>query len=103
VIVSSPEGFPSLCERHGEDDPTLSWQGCEDRSVALLVCLPRFALRRLGQEATQLVELAVRILELPVDRSQAFDEHEYERSRPRSFRGQRSPVAFSEPPTRLRP
>jgi hypothetical protein len=43
VIVSSLEGFPSLCEQRGEDDPTVSWQGCEDRSVALLVYLPRFA------------------------------------------------------------
>jgi hypothetical protein len=32
VIVSSPEGFPSLCEQRGEDDPTVSSQGCEDRS-----------------------------------------------------------------------
>ena len=75
VIVSSLEGFPSLCEQRGEDDPTVSWQGCEDRSVALLVCLSRFALRRLGQEATQPVELAVRILELAVDHSQTFGEH----------------------------
>jgi hypothetical protein len=74
VIVSSLEGFPSLCEQRGEDDPTVSWQGCEDRSVALLVCLPRFTLRRLGQEAAQPIKLAVRIFELPVDHSQAFDE-----------------------------
>jgi hypothetical protein len=46
-MVSSLEGFPSLCEQRGEDDPTVSWEGCEDRSVALLVCLPRFTLRRL--------------------------------------------------------
>jgi hypothetical protein len=42
VIVASLEGFPSLCEQRGEDDPTVSWQGCEDRSVALLVYLTRF-------------------------------------------------------------
>jgi hypothetical protein len=75
VIVSSLEGFPSLCEQRGEDDPAVSWQGCEDRSVALLVCLPRFALRRLGQEAAQPIKLAVRILELAIDHSQTFDEH----------------------------
>jgi hypothetical protein len=75
VIVSSLEGFPSLCEQRGEDDPTVSWQGCEDRGVALLVYLPRFALPGFGQEAAQPVELAVRILELAVDHSQAFDEH----------------------------
>jgi hypothetical protein len=75
VIVSSLEGFPSLCEQRGEDDPTVSWQGCEDRSVALLVYLSRFALRRLGQEAAQPIKLAVRILELAVDHSQAFDGH----------------------------
>src|SRR5262245_63897323 len=75
VIVSSLEGFPSLSEQRGEDDPTVSWQGCEDRSVALLVCRSRFALRRLGQETAQPVELAVRILELAVDHSQTFAEH----------------------------
>jgi hypothetical protein len=75
VIVSSLEGFPSLCEQRGEDDPTVSWQGCEDRSVALLVYLSRFTLRRLGQEAAQPVKLAVRLLELAVDHSQTFDEH----------------------------
>jgi hypothetical protein len=51
VATISLEGFPSLCEPRNEDDPTVSWQGCEDRGVALLVCLSRFALRRLGQEA----------------------------------------------------
>ena len=75
AIVSSLEGFPSLCEQRGEDDPTVSWQGGEDRSVALLVYLSRFALRRLGQEAAQPVELAMRILELTVDHSQTFAEH----------------------------
>jgi hypothetical protein len=75
VTVSSLEGFPSLCERRGEDDPTVSWQGCEDRSVTLLVDLPRFALPGLGQEAAQPVEPAVRILELAVDHSQTFSEH----------------------------
>jgi hypothetical protein len=48
VIVSSLEGFPSLGEQRGEEDPTVSWEGPEHRSVALLVCPPQFALRRLG-------------------------------------------------------
>ena len=66
VIVSSLEGFPSLSEQRGEDDPTISWQGGEDRSVALLVYLSRFALRRLGQEAAQPIKLAVRICRLTI-------------------------------------
>ena len=37
VIISSLEGFPSLCEQRGVDDPTVSRQGGEDRSVALLI------------------------------------------------------------------
>jgi hypothetical protein len=69
VIVSSLEGFPSLCEQCCEDDPTVSWQRREDRSVALLVYLARFALPGLGREAAQPVSLAVRILELAVDHS----------------------------------
>ncbi len=100
VIVSSLEGFPSLCEQRGEDDPTVSWQGGEDRSVALLVYLSRFALRRLGQEAAQPIKLAVRILELAVDHSQAFDEHaNMSACRLDRSAGDGHRAAFSERPT----
>ena len=40
VIISSLEGFPSLCEQRGEDDPTVSWQAGEDRSVVMRKMTP---------------------------------------------------------------
>jgi hypothetical protein len=33
-----------LFEQRGEDDPAVSWQGCEDRRVALLIKLSRTGL-----------------------------------------------------------
>jgi hypothetical protein len=65
----------ALREQCGENHPTNSWQGGEDRSGGLLVCLPRAPLLRLVQGAAQPVHLAVRILELAVDHCQAFGEH----------------------------
>jgi hypothetical protein len=50
------EGFAPLSDQHGADDPRVLL-GSEDRSVAPLVCPSLFVLRRLGQEAAQLVAL----------------------------------------------
>src|SRR6516165_7587586 len=44
VVVSPLQGIPCLCEQRGEDDPAVSWHGCEDRRVALLINLPRLGL-----------------------------------------------------------
>ena len=53
VIISSTQGFPSLGEQRGEDDPSDSRQGPQDRHVALLWALPRFGFLGAGQLAAE--------------------------------------------------
>ena len=45
MVVSPLQGVEGLCEQRGEDDPTDTWQGCEDRHVALLDLSPRLGFR----------------------------------------------------------
>jgi hypothetical protein len=49
MVVSALQGLPAFCEQRGKDDPAVSWQGCQDRRVALLTGFPRFFLRRFSQ------------------------------------------------------
>ena len=58
LVVSALQGLPAFCEQRGKDDPAVSWQGCEDRRVALLRWLPRFFFHRLSQFLTQPIKLA---------------------------------------------
>ena len=44
MVVSPLQGIPCLCEQRGEDDPAVSWHGCEDRRVALLIKLSQLGL-----------------------------------------------------------
>ena len=66
VIISSTQGLPRLGEQRGEDDPSDSRQGPQDRHVTLLRALPRFGFLGAGQLAAEDVELAVRRLDLLV-------------------------------------
>jgi len=61
-VVSSLQG---ICEQRGEDDPSYSWQGCEDVHVMLLP-LPRLDLLRRNEAGGQSIELTMRLLDLPV-------------------------------------
>ena len=67
MVVSSLQGIEGLCEQRGEDDPADSWQGSEDRLVALLRPLPRRALPVVGEALGEAVELAMGFAELAVD------------------------------------
>ena len=44
VVISLTQGLPGLGEQRGEDDPSDSRQGAQDRHVALLLALPRFGI-----------------------------------------------------------
>ena len=48
MVVSPLQGIEGLCEQRGEDDPTHSRQGCEDRYVALLRVLSRLGVCACG-------------------------------------------------------
>ena len=61
--------YPSRADS-GEDDPTDAWQGVEDRRVTMLVPLSRHVLpvipsNGLGELIAELVELQLRIVQLP--------------------------------------
>lgn len=66
VVISLSQGLPGLGEQRGEDDPSHSRQGPEDRRVALLVRRPRRGLLRTGELRAKGIELPVRVLDLAV-------------------------------------
>ena len=72
MIVSPLQGIEGLCEQRGENDPTDSWQGCEDRHVALLRVLPRLGIH--GEPLGEPIEATVGLAELPVDQGEARDD-----------------------------
>src|SRR6516162_7901924 len=79
MVVSPLQGIPCLCEQRGEDDPAVSWHGCEDRHVALLTHLPRVGLLvglfdRLGKARAQDLQLPMGAFELLVDEPQARNQ-----------------------------
>ncbi len=65
-----PTGL-SRGEQRGEGDPSEPWHGSQDHHVALLAALPRRALLRRDELVAELVQLAVRGLELLIDELEA--------------------------------
>ena len=74
MVVSALQGLPAFCEQRGKDDPAVSWQGCEDRRVALLTGFPHLGIRRLGDLAAKPVELAMGLFDLPINEPHPFDQ-----------------------------
>jgi hypothetical protein len=73
VIGSPAQGLAGLGEQRGEDDPSDARQGSQNRHVALLGLLPRRCFRILfGEPGAQAVELAVRLVDLPVHQLKPF-------------------------------
>jgi hypothetical protein len=70
VVISSPQRLRSLGEQRGEVDPADSWAGAKDHHVALLAELPRLA----PKLATELVQLAMRLVNLLINQPKAGDE-----------------------------
>src|SRR6516162_3853492 len=67
VIVSSAQRLTRLGEQRGEDDPSDTRQGSQDRHVALLAVLPcGIVLFILGKPVTKRVKTLVRLLDLTV-------------------------------------
>jgi len=54
-------------EQRGEGDPSEPWHGSQDHHVALLATLTRRVLRGRDELVAELVQLAVRGLELLID------------------------------------
>ena len=74
VVVSPAQGFPSLCEQRGEDDPSDSRQGSEDRRVMLLHWVPRLALLAADEASRERVDLPMGVRELSIDEPEAGDK-----------------------------
>jgi hypothetical protein len=74
VVVSPAHRLGGLGEQRGEDDPSDSRQGSQDRHVALLGLLPRQGLSlslALGELGAEDIETAVRLLDLAADQLEA--------------------------------
>ena len=72
VIISSAHRLRRFGEQRGEDDPSNTWQGSQDRHVALLGRLSRRRLLLTGGElAAECIEATVRFLDLSVDQLKA--------------------------------
>ena len=94
-VVSSLQGIPGFCEQRGEDGPSHSRQGCEDRRVMLLFLpwLGRLGWHEAGGEA---VDPALGVFDLPVEQAGcAGRAKQHGRSRLRPFRRRRAPAAFA--------
>ena len=71
-LFSEFQEIEVLCKQRSEDEPPHSWQGCEDRHVALLCCLTRLGL--LGEAFGQVVEPGVGLAELAVDEGEPLGD-----------------------------
>ena len=72
VIISSAHRLRRFGEQRGEDDPSNTWQGSQDRHVALLGRLSRRRLLLTGGElAAERIEATMRFLDLSVDQLEA--------------------------------
>src|SRR5438034_1634266 len=71
VVISCPQRLCGLGEQCGENDSADSRPGAKDRHVTLLTVLPRRALRRRFEFATEAVQSLVRFLDLLIDQAQA--------------------------------
>ena len=69
-VITSLQGIEGFCEQRGEDDPSHSWQGCEDLHVMLLP-LPRLGLLARDEAEGQGVEPVMRFLDLAVHEAMA--------------------------------
>ncbi len=70
MVVSPLQGFEGLCEQRGENDPTDSGQGCEDRRVALLGGVARLGVSACGEALGEAVEAIMGLAQLPVDQGE---------------------------------
>src|SRR5258708_17190656 len=75
VIISLTQGLPGLGEQRGEDDPSDSRQGPQDRHVALLLALPRLRFLGSGEVDAEGIEPPMRLLELTVHDLQPKRDH----------------------------
>jgi hypothetical protein len=90
LVVSALQGFPCLCEQRGEDDPSDSGQGFEDRHVALLTGLSRLGFALAGESGGEPVELLLGLADLAVDQGEPLgDGLEVVRRRAHRPRGHR--------------
>ena len=80
MVISPLQRLRGLGEQRGEGDPSEPWHGSQDRHVALLAMLPRRVLlaafrrcrfRGRDELVAELVELAVRGVELLIDQADA--------------------------------
>src|ERR1700747_1510682 len=74
MVISPPQKVPTFGEQRGQVDPADSREGAKDRHVALLALLPRRGLTWRFELGAELVQLAMRFLDLLIDHAKPDNE-----------------------------
>ena len=72
-VIAALQGVPGFCEQRGKDDRSHSRQGDKDLHV-MLFCLPWLGFCCGDQAYGQSIKLAMRLLELPIHKADAFNK-----------------------------